>query len=81
MADATGIVSVVEDPHFHRALRDLSVRQLKPVGSHSLNCNIPDALDILKRDDSKMAKFVSRRPTLEGVRPLLDEEADGTRRQ
>ena len=46
-------------------------RQLKLVGSHSLNRNIPDALEILKRDDGGMAKLVSHRLTLEEVLPFF----------
>lgn len=46
-------------------------RQLKLVGSHSLNRNIPDALDILKRDGGTMAKLVSHRLSLEEVLPFF----------
>jgi D-altritol 5-dehydrogenase len=46
-------------------------RQLKLVGSHSLNRNIPDALEILKRDDGSMAKLVSHRLTLEEILPFF----------
>ncbi|MCT7668148.1 zinc-dependent alcohol dehydrogenase family protein [Shinella kummerowiae] len=49
-------------------------RQLKLVGSHSLNRNIPDALDILKRDDGSMAKLVSHRLTLEEVLPFFTKK-------
>jgi threonine dehydrogenase-like Zn-dependent dehydrogenase len=49
-------------------------RQLKLVGSHSLNHNIPDALDILKRDDGSMAKLVSHRLTLEEVLPFFTKK-------
>lgn len=46
-------------------------RQLKLVGSHSLNRSIPDALDILRRDDGSMAKLVSHQLTLEEILPLF----------
>jgi D-altritol 5-dehydrogenase len=46
-------------------------RQLKLVGSHSLNRNIPDALEILKRDDGRMARLVSHRLTLEEILPFF----------
>lgn len=49
-------------------------RQLKLVGSHSLNRNIPDALEILKRDDGGMAKLVSHRLTLEEVLPFFTKK-------
>lgn len=49
-------------------------RQLKLVGSHSLNRNIPDALNILKKDDGSMAKLVSHRLTLEEILPFFTKK-------
>ncbi|MGJ7041519.1 2-desacetyl-2-hydroxyethyl bacteriochlorophyllide A dehydrogenase [Shinella sp. BE166] len=49
-------------------------RQLKLVGSHSLNRNIPDALDILKRDDGRMAKLVSHRLPLADILPFFTKK-------
>ncbi|MBN7807807.1 MULTISPECIES: zinc-dependent alcohol dehydrogenase family protein [Agrobacterium] len=40
-------------------------RQLKIVGSHSLNRNIPEAIAMLETDDGSMAKLVSHRLPLE----------------
>lgn len=40
-------------------------RQLKIVGSHSLNRNIPEAIAMLGTDDGSMAKLVSHRLPLE----------------
>ncbi len=49
-------------------------RQLKLVGSHSLNRNIPDALDILKGDDGRMAKLVSHRLPLADILPFFTKK-------
>lgn len=49
-------------------------RQLKLVGSHSLNRSIPDALDILRKDDGSMAKLVSHRLTLEEMLPFFTKK-------
>ncbi|WP_160012068.1 alcohol dehydrogenase catalytic domain-containing protein [Rhizobium sp. 18055] len=49
-------------------------RQLKLVGSHSLNRNIPDALEILKKDGGNMAKLVSHRLTLEEMLPFFTKK-------
>jgi len=46
-------------------------RQIKIVGSHSLNRNIPDALEILGADDGRMAKLVSHRLPLEELLPFF----------
>jgi D-altritol 5-dehydrogenase len=46
-------------------------RQLNIVGSHSLNRNIPEALDILKADTGAMAKLVSHRLPLEETLPFF----------
>ncbi|PDT50134.1 zinc-binding dehydrogenase [Sinorhizobium fredii] len=53
---------------------DIFRRQLKLVGSHSLNRNIPDALEILKKDGDSMAKLVSHRLTLEEVLPFFTKK-------
>ncbi|NTF10461.1 zinc-dependent alcohol dehydrogenase family protein [Agrobacterium rubi] len=42
-------------------------RQLKIVGSHSLNRNIPEAIAMLETDDGSMAKLVSHRLPLEDM--------------
>lgn len=46
-------------------------RQLKLVGSHSLNRSIPDALNILRKDDGSMAKLVSHQLSLEEILPFF----------
>lgn len=46
-------------------------RQLKIVGSHSLNRNIPEALAILKADDGRMARLISHRVPLDDMLPLF----------
>ncbi|MCJ8519764.1 2-desacetyl-2-hydroxyethyl bacteriochlorophyllide A dehydrogenase [Pseudorhizobium tarimense] len=46
-------------------------RQLKIVGSHSLNRNIPEALEILKADDGRMARLVSHRLPLDEMLPYF----------
>lgn len=46
-------------------------RQLRLVGSHSLNRNIPDALAILEKDDGSMAQLVSHQLTLDEVLPFF----------
>ncbi|KQT68897.1 MULTISPECIES: zinc-dependent alcohol dehydrogenase family protein [unclassified Aureimonas] len=46
-------------------------RQLKLVGSHSLNRNIPQALDILSRDTGPMARLISHRLPLSEMLPFF----------
>ncbi|QKD04346.1 alcohol dehydrogenase catalytic domain-containing protein [Mesorhizobium loti] len=46
-------------------------RQIRLAGSHSLNRNIPQALDILKRDDGTMARLVSHQLPLSELLPFL----------
>lgn len=46
-------------------------RQLRLVGSHSLNRNISDALAILEKDDGSMAQLVSHQLTLDEVLPFF----------
>ncbi|MGX5843002.1 zinc-dependent alcohol dehydrogenase family protein [Mesorhizobium sp. ArgA1] len=46
-------------------------RQIRLAGSHSLNRNIPQALDILKRDDGTMARLVSHRLPLAEMLPFF----------
>ncbi len=46
-------------------------RQLKLVGSHSLNGTITDALEILRRDGERMGRLVSHRLALAEVVPFL----------
>ncbi|OBZ95020.1 zinc-binding dehydrogenase [Pararhizobium polonicum] len=50
-------------------------RQIKLVGSHSLNRNIPDALDILTKDDGAMARLVSHRLPLLEILPFLTKKS------
>ncbi|CDX40295.1 Alcohol dehydrogenase [Mesorhizobium sp. SOD10] len=46
-------------------------RQIRLAGSHSLNRNIPQALEILSRDDGTMARLVSHRLPLGEVLPFF----------
>lgn len=46
-------------------------RQIRLAGSHSLNRNIPQALDILKRDDGTMARLVSHQLPLSQLLPFF----------
>jgi threonine dehydrogenase-like Zn-dependent dehydrogenase len=46
-------------------------RQIRLAGSHSLNRNIPQALDILRRDDGTMARLVSHRLPLSELLPFF----------
>lgn len=46
-------------------------RQIRLAGSHSLNRNIPQALDILNRDDGTMARLVSHRLPLAELLPFF----------
>jgi threonine dehydrogenase-like Zn-dependent dehydrogenase len=50
-------------------------RQIKLVGSHSLNRNIPDALEILVKDNGAMARLVSHRLPLPEILPFLTKKA------
>lgn len=50
-------------------------RQLKLVGSHSLNKTIPDALEILRRDGDRMGRLVSHRLPLAEVVPFLTSKS------
>lgn len=46
-------------------------RQIKLVGSHSLNRNIPQALEILHKDKGAMARLISHRLPLEDILPYF----------
>lgn len=46
-------------------------RQLKLVGSHSLNRNIPEALAVLSRDRERMSRLVTHRLTLAEMVPYF----------
>ncbi|MBN9218998.1 MAG: zinc-dependent alcohol dehydrogenase family protein [Mesorhizobium sp.] len=46
-------------------------RQIRLAGSHSLNRNIPQALDILSRDDGTMVRLVSHRLPLAELLPFF----------
>ncbi len=50
-------------------------RQIKLVGSHSLNRNIPDALEILVKDNGAMARLVSHRLPLPEILPFLTKKS------
>src|SRR5690606_9380127 len=49
-------------------------RQIRIVGSHSLNRNIPQALEILKQDKGEMAQLISHRLPLADVLPFLTKQ-------
>ncbi|MQT15116.1 zinc-dependent alcohol dehydrogenase family protein [Segnochrobactrum spirostomi] len=49
-------------------------RQLKLVGSHSLNRNIPDALTILRKDGAVMERLVSHRLPLAEMLPFFEKK-------
>jgi threonine dehydrogenase-like Zn-dependent dehydrogenase len=46
-------------------------RQIRLAGSHSLNRNIPQALDILSQDDGTMARLVSHQLPLSELLPFF----------
>ncbi|RWM24552.1 zinc-dependent alcohol dehydrogenase family protein [Mesorhizobium sp.] len=48
-------------------------RQIRLAGSHSLNRNIPQALEILSRDDGTMARLISHRLPLAEVLPFFEK--------
>jgi threonine dehydrogenase-like Zn-dependent dehydrogenase len=50
-------------------------RQLKLVGSHSLNKTIPDALEILKKNGSTMGRLVSHRLPLAEIVPFITSKS------
>ncbi|BCG74008.1 zinc-binding dehydrogenase [Mesorhizobium sp. 113-1-2] len=50
-------------------------RQIRLAGSHSLNRNIPQALDILKRDDGTMARLVSHQLPLSELLPFFGKSS------
>lgn len=50
-------------------------RQLKLVGSHSLNRNIPEALEILATDGAAMEKLISHRLRLEEMLPFFTKSS------
>lgn len=50
-------------------------RQIRLAGSHSLNRNIPQALDILSRDDGTMAKLVSHQLPLSDMLPFFAKQS------
>ncbi|PCK88076.1 zinc-binding dehydrogenase [Rhizobium sophoriradicis] len=49
-------------------------RQIRFAGSHSLNRNIPQALDLLRRDTGAMAQLVSHRLPLGEVLPFITKK-------
>lgn len=49
-------------------------RQIRLAGSHSLNRNIPQALDILAQDDGTMARLVSHQLPLSEVLPFFAKD-------
>jgi threonine dehydrogenase-like Zn-dependent dehydrogenase len=50
-------------------------RQLKLVGSHSLNRSIPQALEILRRDGETMGRLISHRLAMAEVVPFLTKKS------
>ncbi|MBB2683758.1 UNVERIFIED_ORG: threonine dehydrogenase-like Zn-dependent dehydrogenase [Rhizobium etli] len=50
-------------------------RQIRFAGSHSLNRNIPQALDFLRRDTGAMAQLVSHRLPLGEVLPFITKKS------
>ncbi|AGS24340.1 L-threonine dehydrogenase [Rhizobium etli] len=50
-------------------------RQIRFAGSHSLNRNIPQALDVLRRDTGAMAQLVSHRLPLGEVLPFITKKS------
>ncbi|MBB2841664.1 UNVERIFIED_ORG: threonine dehydrogenase-like Zn-dependent dehydrogenase [Rhizobium etli] len=50
-------------------------RQIRFAGSHSLNRNIPQALDLLRRDTGAMAQLVSHRLPLGEVLPFITKKS------
>ena len=49
-------------------------RQIRLAGSHSLNRNIPEALEILTNDNGSMAKLVSHQLPLNELLPFFDKQ-------
>ena len=49
-------------------------RQIRIAGSHSLNRNIPQALEILKRNRGEMARLISHRLPLADVLPFFTKQ-------
>ena len=54
-------------------------RQIKLVGSHSLNHNIPAALTMLARDNGTMARLVSDKLELKEILPFLSKGGGNSR--
>lgn len=50
-------------------------RQIRIAGSHSLNRNIPQALEILQKDKGEMARLVSHRLPIEEMLPFFTKQA------
>ncbi|ANK94004.1 MULTISPECIES: zinc-dependent alcohol dehydrogenase family protein [Rhizobium] len=50
-------------------------RQIRFAGSHSLNRNVPQALDVLRRDTGAMAQLVSHRLPLSEVLPFITKKS------
>ena len=50
---------------------DIFRRQLKITGSHSLNQNLPAALDLLRKDSGAMSKLISHRLQLSEMLPFF----------
>ncbi|MER8753561.1 zinc-dependent alcohol dehydrogenase family protein [Mesorhizobium sp. M1050] len=50
-------------------------RQIRLAGSHSLNRNIPQALDILSQDDGTMARLVSHQLPLSELLPFFAKDS------
>jgi D-altritol 5-dehydrogenase len=73
----TALVFGVSAPDQTIAVRPFEIfrRQISLVGSHSLNRQIPQALDLLHKDDGAMAKLVSHRLPLSEIIPFITKSS------
>jgi len=56
---------------------DIFRRQIRLAGAHSLNHNIPDALEVLQRSGETMARIISHELALPEITPYLRKEESG----
>lgn len=56
---------------------DVFRRQIRIAGAHSLNHNIPQALDVLRRSGDVMRNVISHQVSLPEIAPYLEKAADG----
>jgi len=52
---------------------DIFRRQIRVAGSHSLNHNIPEALEVLRRSGDMMSKVISHQISLDEIAPFLNQ--------